>query len=73
MRLIRSFRFALSVPQPDLNIDSNDDRLELLYKVCQYLDGAIFTPTSMRDARGRTLIDAEGYCDPQAVLPKLRR
>ena len=41
MRLIRSFRFSLAVPQHDLDIDSTDERLDLLYTVCRHLDGAI--------------------------------
>ena len=73
MQLIRSFRFSLSVPQHDLDIDSTDERLSLVFAVCRHLDGAIFTPSSLRDAAGRILIDAEGYSDPDAVLPNLPR
>jgi hypothetical protein len=69
VRMMHIFRFALSVPQPDLNIDSDDERLTLLYAVCQHLDGVIFTPSSLRDAHGRMLIGAAGESDPQAVLP----
>jgi hypothetical protein len=71
MRTICSFRFSLSVPQDDLDIDSTDERLALVYAVCRHLDGAIFTPSSLRDAAGRILIDAKGYSDPDAVLPNL--
>lgn len=70
-KLIRSFRFSLSVPVDDLDIDSDDDRLELLFEVCRHLDGVMFTPSSLRDSRGRILIDSTGYVDPAAVLPKL--
>jgi len=71
MWIIRSFRFALAVPQDDLDIDGTDERLALVYAVCRHLDGAIFTPSSLRDASGRILIDAKGYSDPDAVLPNL--
>jgi hypothetical protein len=70
--MIGDFRFALAVPQPDLNIDSDDERLALLYAVCQHLDGVVFTPSSLRDAHGRILIGAAGESDPQAVLPLMR-
>ena len=69
MRIIRTFRFSLSVPQHDLDIDSSDDRLALVHAVCRHLDAAIFTPSSLRDAAGRVIIDAGGYSDPSAVLP----
>jgi hypothetical protein len=68
MRLIRSFRFSLAVPQDDLNIDSTDDRLALVYAVCRHLDGVIFTPSSLRDAAGRILMNRDGHTDPTAVL-----
>lgn len=71
MRLIGSFRFALAVPQDDLNIESNDERLTLLYSICQHLDGVLFTPTSFRDAQGRLLYSAYEQFDPAAVMPKL--
>jgi hypothetical protein len=43
-----------------------------LYKVCEHLDGVIFTPSSLRDARGRILIDAAGQTDDDAVMPKVK-
>lgn len=71
LKLIRSFRFSLAVPVHDLDINSQDERLEVLYAVCKYLDGAIFTPTSLRDSRGRILLSADGHYDSAAILPKL--
>jgi hypothetical protein len=71
LRLIGTLRFALAVPQDDLDIDSDDERLSLLYTVCQHLDGVIFTPSSLRDAQGRVLIGAGGETDPLAVLPQI--
>jgi hypothetical protein len=71
LRLIGTLRFALAVPQDDLDIDSDDERLSLLYTVCQHLDGVVFTPSSLRDAQGRVLIGAGGETDPLAVLPQI--
>jgi hypothetical protein len=71
LRLIGTFRFALSVPVDDLDIDSEDERLSVLHEVCQHLDGAFFTPTSLRDASGRVLINAAGEADPEAVFPQM--
>lgn len=70
-RLIRSFRFSLSVPTDDLDIDGNDDRLELLFAVCKHLDAAIFTPSSLRDSTGRILYGADGFVDSAAIMPAL--
>ncbi|MGC4001956.1 MAG: DUF4272 domain-containing protein [Pirellulales bacterium] len=69
--VIGSFRFALSVPQHDLNIESDDERLALVYAVCRHLDGVVFTPSALRDAQGRILIEAGGGYDPTAVLPSV--
>lgn len=71
LRLIRSFRFSLSVPCDDLDIDGNDDRLKLLVEVCRHLDGVFFTPTSLRDSSGRILISRYVAADPEAVLPAI--
>lgn len=71
LRTIGSFRFALTVPQHDLDIESQDERLKVLYAVCQHLDGVIFTPSALRDAQGRVLLGGDGEFDPAAILPKL--
>ena len=68
-RLIRSFRFSLSVPVEDLDIEGNDARVDILFAVCRHLDAAIFTPSSLRDASGRILYDASGFTDPAAKMP----
>ena len=72
MQAIGAFRFSLSVPTDDLDIESDDDRLAVVYAVCEHLDGVIFTPSALRDAQGRVLIGADGECDPNAVLPQAR-
>lgn len=71
LRLIQTFRFALATDwQPDL-IDDDDPRLEALCAIASHLDAALFTPSTMRDAGGRVLLDAEGSSDPDAVLPTI--
>jgi len=72
MRVIGNFRFALATSfEPDLFIDSDDERLKYIFAVAKHLDGAIFTPSSLRDASGKILIAADGEYHPQAVLPQL--
>lgn len=69
LRAIRSFRFALALPRNDLDIRGDDPRLALLFAMATHLDGVIFTPSALRDANGRILLDAGGTHDPGAVLP----
>ena len=72
MRVIGGFRFALATAfDPDLDMDSDDERLAYLIAVAKHLDGAIFTPSALRDASGKVLIAADGMVDPEAVLPHL--
>lgn len=71
LRLIGTFRFALATDwEPDLE-ESDDERLKYLVAVTEHLDGAIFTPSSLRDAHGRILIASDGGTDPDAVLPQM--
>jgi hypothetical protein len=73
MRLIQSFRFAIStwpMPEPDLYLDSDDPRLPYVFAVVKHLDGALFTPSALRDAAGRVLYGAEPP-HPAAVLPAI--
>lgn len=71
LRLIGTFGFALATDwEPDLNSEG-DARLEILYAVTRHLDGAIFTPSSLRDAEGRILISADGTADADAVFPRM--
>lgn len=69
LRLIGSLRFALATSfDPDRIMDA-DERLVYLFAVARFLDGVIFTPSSLRDANGKVLIAADGEYDPDAVLP----
>ena len=75
MALIDSFRFALTLfppPEPELEIDSDDPRLEYVFAVARHLDAALFTPSALRDANGRVLYGAGGP-DPQAVMPAIHK
>src|SRR5262244_1087250 len=73
MLLTSSFRFSIgSIFEPDYAPDG-DERLDLLFKVAQLLDGVLFTPTSLRDAHGRILLSCEGqkHEDPAAEWPRV--
>jgi hypothetical protein len=70
--LIQSFRFALAVaPDPPLDLEGDDERLAIVYAVVKHLDGAIFTPTSLRDASGKILSHVQRDPDPDAVMPAI--
>jgi hypothetical protein len=73
MLLIASFKFAISlfpVPEPDLYLESDDERLKYVFAVVRHLDGAIFTPSGLRDAAGRFLCGGRD-ADPEAVMPQI--
>jgi hypothetical protein len=75
MLLIASFRFSVTLfpsPEPDLFLDSKDERLKYLLAVVRQLDGVIFTPSGLRDAAGRVLCSAAREPDPKAVIPAIR-
>lgn len=71
MLLIASFRFAISLfpaPEPELHVESDDPRLAYVFAVAKHLDGALFTPSALRDASGRVLLGAV-EADPSAIMP----
>lgn len=75
MHLINSFRFGLTLfpmPEPELQITSDDARLKYVFAVVRHLDGAIFTPSALRDASGKVLFGAGGP-DPTAKMPAIYR
>jgi hypothetical protein len=73
MMLTTSFRFSLgTVFVPDFD-PAGDPRLDILFAVTELLDGVLFTPSSLRDARGRILFGAGGKDDedPEAIWPRV--
>ena len=69
--MINGFRFAVAtVAQPEIDLESADDpRLKYVLAVARHLDAVIFTPSALRDARGRVLAGPGGQTDPAAVWP----
>jgi hypothetical protein len=73
MLLTTSLRFSLgTLFDPDFDPEG-DPRLDILFAVAELLDGVLFTPSSLRDARGRILFGAGGEDeeDPNAVWPRV--
>jgi hypothetical protein len=73
LMLPSTFRFSLGILfRPDYNPEG-DPRLDVLYAVAESLDGILFTPSALRDARGRILFGAGGEDDedPGAVWPRV--
>lgn len=73
MLLTTSFRFSLATQfEPDFDA-GGDPRLALVFAVTRFLDGVLFTPSSLRDASGRVLFSAGGEAeeDPNAEWPKV--
>jgi Domain of unknown function (DUF4272) len=71
--LTTSFRFSLgTLFDPDFDAEG-DPRLDVLFAVAEFLDGVLFTPSSLRDAHGRILFSARGEDaeDPDAEWPKV--
>jgi len=73
MMLITTFRFSLGTMfDPDFD-PKGDPRLDILFEIAEVVDGVLFTPSSLRDARGRILYGAGGEEDedPDAKWPKV--
>jgi hypothetical protein len=73
MTLITSFRFSLgTLFEPDFDPEG-DPRLDVLFAVTKFLDGVLFTPSSLRDAGGRILFGTGGADDEDAdaVWPRV--
>ena len=72
IQLTSSLRFSLgTLFDPDFDPEG-DPRLDVLFDVAELLDGVLFTPSSLRDARGRVLFGSGGDAeeDPDAVWPR---
>jgi hypothetical protein len=71
--LTTSFRFSLgTLFDPDFD-PSGDPRLDIVFAIAEFLDGVLFTPSSLRDAQGRILFGSGGEDeeDPDAVWPRV--
>lgn len=66
-----SFRFSISAKGEGLSVDKLDRRMELILSICQQLDGILFLPWTVRDARGRILLDQHLRPHADAVLPAM--
>jgi hypothetical protein len=68
-----TFTFSLGLLFDPDNHDDKDPRLEVVYAVAALLDGLLFTPSALRDARGRVLYGAGGEVEenPDAVWPRV--
>ncbi|HZZ78020.1 MAG TPA: DUF4272 domain-containing protein [Gemmataceae bacterium] len=68
-----TFQYSLAAifdPEP---ASEEDPRFAVLYAVAERLDGILFSPFCLRDARGRILVGADGEDeeDPEAVWPRV--
>lgn len=73
LMLPTTFRFSLGTVFDSDYDGTGDPRLDVLFRVAEALDGVLFTPSALRDARGRILFGAGGEDDedPAAVWPKV--
>ena len=71
LRLVRSFRFALALPDQDFDFNEpeRDPRLQVVFAVAKHLDAVLFQPGYLIDSTGRVLLDPSGESEPEAVLP----
>lgn len=71
LTLTTSLHFALgTLFEPECDVEG-DPRINILCEVAELLDGVLFTPTALRDARGRILFGAGDEEDPAAVWPRV--
>jgi hypothetical protein len=68
-----TFKFSLGLLFDPDDGDDNDPRLQIVYAVAELLDGVLFTPSALCDARGRVLYGASGEDeeDPDAIWPRV--
>lgn len=73
MSTIGTFQFCLGTRfQPDYDL-AGDERLTILGKLAEVLDGVLFMPSSLRDPQGRILVSSDGNVDPDAEWPMVGR
>jgi hypothetical protein len=67
---INCLQFAVAtIAQPEIDLESDDPRVRYVQAVARHLDAVLFTPSALRDARGRVLAGPGGKTDPAAVWP----
>ncbi|HPF38625.1 MAG TPA: hypothetical protein P5081_03895 [Phycisphaerae bacterium] len=71
LRLIPNFQYCVGIV-PDPQIDSMEDpRLKLIGDLAVLLNGMLFTPGSLLDARFRVIATPEGEFDEDAQVPSV--
>jgi hypothetical protein len=73
LMLPTTFKFSLGLLFDPEHDDKDDPRLDIVFAVAELLDGVLFSPSALRDARGRVLYGAGGEDaeDPKAVWPRV--
>jgi hypothetical protein len=68
-----TFRYSLATRFEPEHASDSDPRLAAVMAVAEHLDGVIFTPSALRDARGRVLFGAGGEAseDADATWPRV--
>lgn len=73
LMLTTTFKFSLGIQfEPDYDPEG-DPRLSLVCEVAEALDGVLFTPSALRDAKGAVLLSSLGEEDedPDAKWPRV--
>jgi hypothetical protein len=69
MSTIGTFQFSLATRfDPDYD-PAGDERLAMLCALTETVDGVLFSPSALRDAKGRILVSADGEVDADAEWP----
>jgi Domain of unknown function (DUF4272) len=71
LQAIGNLGFILgTIAEPEIDLDSSDERSRFVIAIAKQVDGLIFSPSALRDAKGRVLIAHDGSSDADAVLPQ---
>ena len=71
MSTIGTFQFSLGTRfEPDYDL-VGDERLTILGKLAEVLDGVLVMPSSLRDPQGRILVSSDGEVDSDAEWPTI--
>lgn len=69
-RVIGGLRFCVAVLEAADAIEKADKRLAVVAALAEALDGVVFSPGYLFDAKLRVLVSHDGERDPAAVLPR---